>query len=274
MKRNLMAAALALCVLICSECSSANDPWPEYQKHLQNYYFLSEQPFEVIECRVVLPDFEKAINEQAKRMKESTNGGAELKSNLSDFTLMYSKAGGLSFNEPKIELIVTSEEGIKDRQKFETGKQLLTNGFNQAVQGAVQTISSIFNDYIKPDRSRITLTYAKVSGDKSEAKYTQDGMQIMEVCEKKHCTISGKSAQGEVHGEQDYENVGDKLILKSLTATIKQPDSEIHVKTDITYQKIKDITFPASITSAVKMQGSDSNMEGSFVILLQDVRVR
>ena len=274
MKRILIGVIAILCLLVQSKPSLSNDPWNDYEKFLQQFYFLSEQSFEQIECQVVLPEVEQMLNQQSQQLKEASKGAAEIISNLNNFRMTYSKSKGLSFNEPSVEIKVTSEDFIKDRQKFETGKQAIINGYNQTIKGTIQTIQGVFDDYIEPDKNRISLSSFNLSGERAEYKYKQESMDVTRVCEKNHCTSSSKNAQMDVESDENYDKVGDKLAIQSASATMKQPGTEIHLKTNIKYQQVRDLFFPSSISSDLQMQTSMAKTEGKFDIQFKDVKVK
>ncbi|MGB5983900.1 MAG: hypothetical protein WBG37_01245 [Desulfobacterales bacterium] len=204
---------------------------------------------------------------------KSTGNKFEVKENFDEFRLTYTRGKGLSFNLPYFEVSLVSQEGIKDRNTAETGMQMMRDGAKQVIQGVVQALEGIFNEYELPDANKIENVEVVKNGSESRISFEQEGVKVTKICNDTHCETSVIQPPSQINSDEDYERVNGKLVIKFAISTIKQNQSmTIDAQTAIEYQNIGGVLFPAVIKTKSEVTLPSVKQEGRISIHLKNCK--
>ena len=90
--------------------------WNKYLQLTNRFYRLDVQNFNNISCRIEVSQIENQIKPTLELVSKSMQDKVEIKENLADFSLTYSKNGGVSIFYPSLDVKIISEEGMADPQ--------------------------------------------------------------------------------------------------------------------------------------------------------------
>jgi len=200
----------------------------------------------------------------------------ELKENLKDFSLTYSKNGELNINYPSLDIKIISEKSIADPTKVKEGIEMVNAGFKQQIKGAGMQLQGFFEAFttpkkgilkikkIKEDKATYTLEYEKENGAFSETYY------------KNQRKVKQKSKNGdEISSIENYKKIANnKLLLTDAQVVMKNAMANIEMNVTISYEKVEDILFPSHMESQFKQTMQNIKQEGKIDIYLKNCILR
>jgi len=247
--------------LFCVETILAADPYLEF---LKQFYYLDDQRFEQVTCQVVVPEFD-TLRAQMKSLENKV----AVRENFDEFRLTYKRGKGLFFNLPSFEVSLVSEVGIKDRSKMETGMKMLKDGAEYFIQGVVQILNKLFKEYELQDKKEIKNVEVVKNNNETQLRYEKDSAKVTIICTDGHCKTSKVQPPLRSDSDDEYEQVGNKLLLKSSNSYTKQNRSTIHNQVAVEYQKVSGVLFPSTITTEYETVRRNIKDEGRTTILLK-----
>lgn len=264
MKMIYTLIVLMLLSLSCTESAFSSDPFLEF---MQQFYKLDDQQFNQITCQVEVPEF-AALRAQMKSHEKRIL----VKENFDEFRLTYTRGKGLTFNLPSFEVFLISEEGINDRNKVETGMQMMRDGAKQTVQGVVQTLEGLFEAYQQEEKNKISNVEIVKNENETLIRYEKKGAKVTRICTDRNCKTSAVQPLLQFDSDDHYDMVDNKLIIKSSRSTIKNNLSTINTQVSIEYQKVNSVLFPSNVTANSEIVLPNMKQEGRSSILLKDCK--
>ncbi len=247
------------------------DNWNEYLKAVDRFYILDNQEFNKISCNIEVPLTKNQIK-QLHAQFEPIKDKIQIKENLADFNLTYSKNKGLDIKHPSFDIKILSEEGIADPAKLKKGIEMVKAGFNQQIEGAVMQLQGLFEGFETPKKSQYKIKEIKADKATYTAIYEKDDSNITEIYSHNQREVRQISKNGdEVSSVENYKNITDnKLLLADAQATINNSMGNIDMNMTISYEKLKDVLFPTHIESRFKQSMQSIKQEGQIDIYLKN----
>jgi len=249
------------------------DNWNKYLQLANRFYRLDEQNFNSISCKIEVSQIENQIKPAIELVSKSAQGKIEIKENLADFSLTYSKNGGVSIFYPSLDVKIISEEEMADPVKVKKGLEMMKDGFKQEIDGTATTLKELFEEYESPKKSKYKIKEVKEYEKTYMAKYEYENSNYIETCSNNQCKVKQTNSFGiEGSSVNNYKNIADnKLLLTDAHVTMTSNtmgNMEMNVKVD--YEKVKDVVFPTQYEVHVKQSSQASNLEGTVVIYLKN----
>jgi len=244
--------SLILSFLVCLSAysrSSRESDWNRFLEIQDQYYYLDRQQFNEISCAVDVPLITELII-QIRNQFAPLQGQIEVRDNLSSFTLYYSPRHGLRFTEPELEIIIRSNENIRDPNLLKQGIAKVKNGFKMTVDGVKDQLIGIFDSYSYPKREAHENLSVTNNNDHIIVQYFSNGTSITE---KYYGDIIESSVKGnnlQMSTQEQYTKTSNnKFILGRVNMAISQPSVSINSDFSIEYQYVGSVLFPKRITS-------------------------
>jgi hypothetical protein len=249
------------------------DDWNKYLDIVDNFYTLNQQNFKSISCHIEVPLINNILGQVHSQLSKLGDKIA-ITDDLASFGLTYSKQKGLTIHHPAFDVRIISEKGIKDRTKVKKGIDMMKTGFSQSIEGVAMQLEGFFegfgyqvprkNDYrikeIRNDNGRYTVTYEK---EKSSFTEIYSGNQ------RKVTQIGADGAK--ISSVENYDKIADdKLVLTDAHIVMDQPQLKMETDLSVSYQRVKNLTFPAHIMTRVKQSIQTIKTEGQFDIYLEN----
>lgn len=251
------------------------DEWDKYMQSMDRFYNLDKQEFKSISCNIEVPLTKNQVKQlyaQFEPMKDKI----EIRENLKDFSLSYSKNSGLSISYPSFDIKIISESGMADPAKVKKGIEMVQAGFKQQIEGTVMQLQGLFEGFETPKKSQYKIKEIKDDKTTYTAKYEKDGSSFTEVYSNKQRTVKQISKNGdEISSVENYNNVANnKLLLTDAQAIMNNAMGRIEMNTTISYEKVQDILFPTHMESRFKQSIQTINQEGQIDIYLKNCTLR
>jgi len=270
----LVQLILIFIFLIFSTYAKADD-WDKYLHLMDRFYSLDNQRFESISCNIEVPltkNFVKQLHDQFDSRKDKI----ELKENLSEFSLTYSRGSGLKFKYPLLEAKIISEEGVADPSKLRKGVEMVNAGFKQQIEGTVMQLQGLFQEFETPKKSAFKIIEIKEDEDSYTIVYEKDNYNVAETYSKNQRKTILKSKDGsEMSSLEDYRKIEDgKMLFTSASARFTNSISDAEMDMTVSYEKVKDILFPSRILGRFKQTIQTIRQEGEIVTRLNNCILR
>lgn len=262
-------------IVLILPASAIADDWDKYVLSTDRFYNLDKQNFKSISCNIEVPltkNQVKQFHDQFDRMKDKI----ELKENLADFRLTYSKGSGLTFNQPTLNIKIISEKGMPDPAKVRKGIELVETGFKNQIDGTVMQLQGLFDGLDTPKKSKYKIKKINDDGRSYTAEYEKEGSDITETFSGNQRKVKQISKNGDkISSTEKYQTINDnKLLLADAQADINSTMGNIEMSLTISYEKIKGILFPIHTSGYVKQSIQTIKQEGQIDIYLKNCTVR
>lgn len=268
--RHLILMLLITIFLIVPTFATADD-WDKYMLSMDRFYNLDKQDFKSISCNIEVPLTKNQVK-QLHTQFDPIKDKIELKENLADFSVTYTKNSGLNFNRPSLDIKIISEKGMSDSATVKKGVELVNAAFKQQVEGAIMQLQGLFDEFETPKKSQHKIKEIKSDKTTYTAIYDKDGSNFTEIYSNNQRKIKQISKNGdEISSTENYKNIAaNKLLLTDAQANIKNAMGNIEMNMTISYEKIKDVLFPAHIDVRFKQSVQTIKQEGQVDIYLKD----
>lgn len=282
----------ALSCLLCACASSGTVPAklaapidPEaqarrtlYDKDFDRFYYLEQQGFKEISCRVESPTMDKMM-QSVRGMLAPLTDKVTVTDTLADYHLTYKKEGGLQIEDPSADIVPKSGVKAVDPAKAEQGRAQFQNGFKAMITGIDSEIRTIFGVITESDRNNIDVLYVTDTPDGFSTGYT----------EKKSNTQGAFSLAGDVGTVKASFPMGgsmtaiqhfaptraNKLLLQDMQVDFEQSGTKGNTTLAIAYQDFGLVKFPQKISVKGSMDSLQAaHMDVAFDILLNDCNLQ
>jgi hypothetical protein len=247
------------------------DDWNKYIQIMDNFYKLDKQEFKTISCNIEVP---LTINQvkQLKAQFEPMKDKIELKENLKDFKLTYNNNGELNINYPSLDIQIISEKGMADPATVKKGTEMVKAGFKQQVAGVGMQLKGLFEEFKTPKEGKQKIKEIKEDKTTYTVKYEIENSNITETYLQNQRKVKQMSQNGdEISSVANYKKTANnKLLLTDAQASVKNGMGNIEMNMTISYEKIKDISFPTHIESRFKQSMQTIKQEGQIDIYLKN----
>lgn len=216
-----------------------NSAVKEYQKLLGNYYFLDKQKAGHIECSVS----DTLIQDLIDKARQKEEGKLIVNVNLHDFSFVYDRIKGASFNFPHIKLSFSPDtKFVKDENVREKLEETLNGIMDKAKKSMDKPLAFMF--YPEPeDYKNLSLTKngndTVVSFDDNRSEhYTliYSGSKMKETASSS--TLNQISAW-------DYQSLNGKLALVHMATETTEGSTKGNAIETVSYQNLGSIFVPA-----------------------------
>ena len=271
-KLSIIIASIFIIIpwMACGDVDQKN----EYLKIRDRYYYIDKQQFNEISCTIEVPIMANLI-EQMKKQLAHLKDNIEIKEDLSNFTLKYTPDAGLSFSEPKVEIVLINKEGIADLDRFNKGVEMMKNGFKQQVEGVKIAINGLFEGYYYPQIENYKELNIKKENDSFIVTYVIEDKNVTETYVGKTVKVFLNDNNSKLNSIQEYKEISNKkLILNSGSALLTQPMGTTKSNFEIEYQIVENVVFPKTIKSVFEQSIQSLNQKGSFDIHLTNCKLK
>lgn len=234
--------------------SSAND-WDDYRSLIDDYYFLDDQAFTEIACRVSMTTLDPAYWRAQMQPYEKY---IEVDENLSSFEITYRKNAGITITEPHFVVRLKTVDGVSDPALVRSGIDSMNRGAARQISGARQVIEGTFNELSRPLRKDFSGMEIATSKDGSIVEYTRNGKHVTQIYSNGVRKSSHKVAGGtpEIESFDEFTDIAGKRALSKTLGTIKQGDITTKIEMTVQYQQIGSVNFPSALDSQVNLENS------------------
>lgn len=272
---NYLKRYFIIAIFLILPASAIADDWDKYVLSMDRFYNLDKQSFKSISCDIEVPltkNQVKQLHDQFDQMKDKV----ELKENLVDFRMTYSKASGLTFHYPTLNIKILSEKGMSDPAKVKKGIELVEAGFKNQIDGTVMQLQGLFDGLDTPKKSKYKIKVINDDGRSYTAEYEKEGSNITETFSGNQRKVNQISKNGDkISSTETYKNINDnKLLLTEAQADVNNAMGNIEMNLTISYEKIKGILFPTHTSGHFKQSVQTIKQEGQFDIYLKNCAVR
>ncbi len=276
MSMNYFMQYFFIVIFLILPASAIADDWDKYVLSMDRFYNLDKQNFKSITCDIEVPMTKnqvKQLHAQFDQMKDKV----QLKENLVDFRLTYTKESGLTFNQPALNIKIISEKGMSDPAKVKKGIELIETGFKHQIDGTVMQLQGLFDGLDAPKKSKYKIKEIKNDGRSYTAEYEKEGSNITETFSHNQRKVKQISKNGdEISSTENYKNINDnnKLLLTDAQADINNAMGSMEMSVTISYENLKGILFPTHTSGYFKQSIQALKQEGQFDIYLKNCTVR
>lgn len=234
---------------------SSADDWDGYRSLIDDYYFLDDQAFTEIACRVSISTLDPAYWRAQMQPYEKN---IEVDENLSSFEITYRKGAGITINEPHFVVSLKTVDGVSDPALLRNGIDSMNRGAARQISGASQVIKGTFNELIRPKREDFSGVKIADSKGGSIVEYTRDGKHVTQVYSNGVRKSSFQVAGGtpEIESLDEFTDIAGKRALSKTLSTIKQGDITTKIEMTVQYQQIGSVNFPSAFDSQVNLENS------------------
>lgn len=269
MYRWLLCLILALFLLTPN--LSFSDTWEDFQKFNDDFYFLNDLDFNTLSCTVALPEFQDMLNENRNQI-QAAGKNLIIKENLAQFRMVFAKTGSISFTKPEI-IVEFIETDASKKATLETGIRMIESGFKTTVDGAVMTLQGLFSSYVRPAPPEYKLDTFQREDDNVYMTYEQQGMPTDVVCTGLQCTRTISTSTTDIVSLETYEISGSKMFIQDIHGTMEQAQQKIVSDMSITYQLVRELRIPETISASSTVTYSMGNFNAAFSIKLRNCQV-
>ncbi len=252
------------------------DDWNKYLNITDRFYNLDKQEFNNISCTIEVPVTKNQVK-QLHAQFEPVKDKLEIKENLANFSLTYSKNEGLTISYPSFDIKIISKEGMADPAKVEKRIETVKSGFKQQIEGAVMQLQGLFEGFETPKKSQYKITEIKDDKATYTVKYEKDSSNFTETYSHNQRKVMqiAKNGDEKISSVENYKNIANnKLLLTDAQATINNTMGNIEMNMTISYEKVKDVLFPTRIESRFKQSIQTIKQEGQIDIYLKNCTLR
>lgn len=243
---------------------------------MDRFYNLDKQEFKTVSCNIEVP---LTINQvkQTKAQLEPMKDNIELRENLKDFSLTYSKNGKLNINYPSIDIMIISEKGMTDPIMVKKGIEIAKNGFKMQMEGAGMQLQGFFEAFTTPKKG--ILKIKKIKDDKTTytLEYEKENDTFNEIYLKNQRKVKQKSKNGdEISSVENYKNIANNKLLITDAQVITKNASMGNIEMNVTfsYENVKNVIFPSRMEIQFKQTVQNIKQEGQFDIYLKNCILR
>ncbi len=261
-----------LLFLLNSSGSLKADNWDEFAKYMGKHYYLDKQEFDSLSCDIVIPqvnDFLAQVKVQLKPFEKNIN----IESNLDSFSLHYSKDRGFTFIKPTFNIIIISTDGLNNKSMLESGIEKMKNGLNQQIEGTIQSIQGLFDDYIFPSKSEYELEAFEMTKDSVIVSYSREGNEIVDIYKEHYCFSKLSGVIGTIKSSTSFISVGSKWIQSKIGAYLENGLFKMDMQFQIEYQKKDGIHFPAKMFGHFVQSMQDTKIESKFETMFINLKI-
>lgn len=245
--------------------------WDEYLQVRSRFYYLDQQDFNDISCKVEAPTLTNLIS-QAQLALTPFKDNLEVQDNLSDFRLNFNKSTGLLIDSPKLDIRITSGSGLPDPASLRSGIQSLKTHFKRSLDSVEAMLRSIFVFYTFPKKQDEITQVVEDNGIYTFI-YRKEGIEVIEIYSGNQIERKQTETGGEILSMENHVKTADgKLILKDANMSINQPMVNIDTNVSVSYQEIGSIVFPSHIVSHSKQSIQSMRTEVQIDIYLKDCK--
>jgi hypothetical protein len=269
MKNKVLYPAILFIAIIMSTPVYA-DPWQDYMAFLDKFYFLDNQNFETITCRVYAPSLDTSLS-QLKALEKNVL----IKENIRDFRAVYNKKDGLKLNVPEFDIKFKSDEGVKDRSKLESGISMVQAGMDKQISGLTRMITEVMEEYRLPRKDKIKDLSFKKEKDQVVVMYKTDDIESRDTYTGQTRKSVQKSPGASAEAEEKFTGIQDKLILESADSRFAYDKTNIKgiLSLKVSYQTINKVVFPEKIQSSVSAEMPNLNQQAVVEVYFKDCKL-
>jgi hypothetical protein len=254
----------------------AND-WDTYLEIVNNYYTLNQQDFESVSCHIDVPLINNLLGQMRSQLKQ-IGANMAITDDLASFSFTYSKQKGLVIHQPSLDVRIISEKGIKDRAKVKKGIDMFKTGFGQTIEGVAQQLEGFFEGfgYEVPRGKDYRIEEIRNDNGIYTVKYEKDHSSFTEIYSGNQRKVTQIGADGaKISSVENYDKTADdKLVLTGAHIVMDQPQLKMEADMTVSYQRVKNLTFPAHIMTRAKQSIQTIKTEGQFDIYLENCTMR
>ncbi|MDA2925769.1 ankyrin repeat domain-containing protein [Acidobacteria bacterium AH-259-G07] len=245
--------------------------WDQYLQVRSRFYYLDQQDFNDISCKVEAPTLTNLIS-QAQLALTLFKDNLEIQDNLSDFRLNFNKSTGLLIDSPKLDVKITSESGMPDPARLRSEIQSLKTHFKRLLDSVEAMLRSIFVFYTFP-KKQDEITQVVEDNGVYTFIYRKEGIEVIEIYSGNQIERKQTEMGGEILSKENHVKTADgKLILTDANMSINQPMVNVETNVSVSYQEIGSIVFPSHIVSHSKQSIQGMRTETQIDIYLKDCK--
>jgi len=272
---NYITRFILLLILFAFPSRAYSNDWNKYLNVMDRFYDLNKQEFSNISCNIDVPAT-NALVKQLRTEIEPMKDKVEIKENLSDFRLNYSKPNKVNISYPSFDIVIISEEGMADPAKVKKGIEQVKAGIKQQLEGYGMQLQGILEGFDSSQKSKYKIKEIKDDGKSYKAAYEKDGSNFTETYSHNQRKVKQTSKNGdEITSTEDYKDIANnKLLLTNAQANIKNAMGNMEMNMKLSYEEIKAVLFPTHINGHFKQTMQTIKQEGEFDIYLKSCTLR
>ena len=264
-----MKKAFAFSVLSLFLAQNAHaDEWADFSKFMDNFYLLDKTSLKSVTCGIEVSSV-KPMLEQFKSLPK----GIAIADHSGDFRMVYTKGAPIKFeNIPTLDMNIVSEEGIANKEQVQSGIKTTKAGYDMVFRGAMSVIQGVFHEYTAPKQEEFGNAHFTQSGKNATLSFEREGAKFEFAYDsdkrRTHSEMKGMSAKS----EDTFTKVDGKSAFTSSNQILNMGTGHHKTKSEVTFQKLKNASFPSTITSEVESENSGTQMKGKVEIALKDCK--
>ncbi|MEI8349973.1 MAG: hypothetical protein WCI77_07450 [Candidatus Omnitrophota bacterium] len=248
------------------------DQWNRFLKFTEQFYYLDKQNFNNISCDISTAFINNLLSTVETQLKSFENN-LTVENSIDTFRLKFNKEKGLTFNLPKFDIEIISEQGMTDPVRVKSGISTMKNGFDNAVKGATDMIRGIFESYISPKRNEYEIIEISESEKGTKLIYKHKGYTVTDLYSGTHCESTQTNGMVTIHATEEYKKVDGKLLLDKGSVTMDQGVQSMSSDITVEYQQIGSIYFPSKIKNDTKISMGDIKSEIPIEVIFKNTKV-
>ncbi len=245
--------------------SSAITPWEDYVKLKKNYYLFDDQKVERVTCHIEVSTLDpKKMIEPLKPIEKNI----KIKENISDFSVTYSRNNGITFTVPHFEVFIVSPDTAEDLKQLEATVKNFNQNADGAIQGLVQAIDGILDEFMLPKKESISDLEISHNGIETTVKYKRRGASGVDVYSgnqtKSHASMPGL----DLDATDEFESINGKLILSESSTQMRQGETNMDGRLIVQHTDFGKIIFPTLFKQKMHISNPNFNVDMDFAIIL------
>lgn len=250
----------------------------QYDKDFGRFYYLEEQGFKEVSCRIVSPTADKML-QSARGMLAPVADKIAVKDTLADYGLTYGVDSGLRIEDPNADIVIKPGTKSADPARTEQGRAQFQNGFKTMILGIDSEIRSVFGIITKSDRNDLDVLYVTDTPDGFDTGYADKKSNAQGSFSLAADTGTMKMSLptgGSVTAVEHFApTVGQKLLLQDMEEDLEQSGTKVNTNLAVAYQNLGPVRFPKKISIKSSLDTlQTAHMDVAFDILLTDCNLK
>lgn len=244
-----------------------------YREMSGKFFYFDEQDFTAVTCSIEVPKLTEVL-EKTRAQLSVSRYTATLVENMSDFSITYSPAQGISFTSPKIELLMSSVEGIKQPEQVTEWAKQFEEGFAIQIIAIQNQLRGLVDLMTTPELKDFSDVIVMRENGRTVFTYFREGIQVVETFSGNLREMRSQGSNVQLTMKAGYQSIaGGRLAMSTAHIEAKQPVGGVSSDLEIELQEVGDIRFLKRLGVNVFTYGQAINDHAVFDILLRDCRV-
>jgi len=244
---------------------SLADDWNNFNRLMDKYYFLDDQPVTEITCHVSVSSLNN-IRTQLKPIEEKV----EVDEDINTFSVTYKKGEGITTSKPHFMVSLKTTEDVANPEQVKRGVETINIGAADQISGVIDVIEGQLDELIRPKKEKISDLKVKASKGTTTVEYTKDKKQFREVYlgDSRKVFIKDPNNSMVIKSSDTFTLIAGKRALSKSDMKLTLGDMATTMKMAILYKQVGTVSFPSLLDQQAHIENPSFKADANFSINL------